>query len=94
MNGGFFVFNREIFDYLHPGEELVEEPFQRLIRAGKLSSMRYDGFWCCLDTYKEMQTLDDMYARGESPWELWKVPSHAPTTGLPIESPSTTTFQP
>ncbi len=95
MNGGFFVFNREIFDYLQPGEELVEEPFQRLIRAGKLSSMRYDGFWCCLDTYKEMQMLDDMYARGDSPWELWKAPPQpAPTTGLPIESPSTNTFQP
>ena len=93
MNGGFFVLNHEIFDYLHAGEELVEEPFHRLIRAGRLSSMRYEGFWCCLDTYKEKQTLDDMYTRGESPWELWKLPPRAaPATGLPIGTPSTTTF--
>lgn len=94
MNGGFFVFAHEIFDYLHAGEELVEEPFHRLIQAGRLSTMRYDGFWCCLDTYKEKQALDDMHARGESPWELWKVPPKAaPTTGLPVNMVTPATFQ-
>ena len=80
MNGGCFVFNQEIFDHLRPGEELVEEPFRRLIRTGELSTMRYDGFWCCLDTHKEVQTLDDMYTRGDSPWELWKTVPSQPAT--------------
>lgn len=83
INGGFFVFDRRIFDHLNEGEELVEEPFQRLIEIGRLSTYRYDGFWCCLDTYKEKQSLDDMYTRGETPWEVWKrslsaVPASAP----------------
>jgi glucose-1-phosphate cytidylyltransferase len=72
INGGYFVLRQEIFDYLHDGEELVGEPFQRLIAQGRLAAMNYEGFWGCMDTYKEKQRLDDMYARGESPWEVWK----------------------
>jgi glucose-1-phosphate cytidylyltransferase len=72
MNGGYFVLDAQIFDYLREGEELVETPFRRLIARQRLSTLRYDGFWCCMDTYKEMQTLEDMYTRGESPWEVWK----------------------
>jgi glucose-1-phosphate cytidylyltransferase len=75
MNGGYFVFNTEIFECLQPGEELVEQPFQRLIARRRLATLRYGGFWCCMDTYKEMQTLEDMYTRGESPWELWRQPT-------------------
>ena len=71
MNGGYFVFSQEFFDYLHEGEELVNEPFQRLIEAGKLRSMRHEGFWGCMDTYKEKQLLDDMYDRGDTPWAVW-----------------------
>lgn len=72
MNGGYFVFDMQIFDYLQAGEELVEEPFQRLIARQRLATLRYPGFWCCMDTYKEMQTLEDMNARGETPWEVWR----------------------
>lgn len=72
INGGYFVFHQDIFDYIHEGEELVEEPFQRLIAESRLASLRYDGFWGCMDTYKEKQLLDDMYSQGESPWEVWK----------------------
>lgn len=71
MNGGFFVFRQEIFDHLNAGEELVEEPFSRLIKAGKLSTYRHDGFWSCMDTFKEKQDLDDLYASGSPPWEVW-----------------------
>jgi glucose-1-phosphate cytidylyltransferase len=74
INGGFFVFRREIFDYIRDGEELVEEPFCRLIAERKLVSLPYDGFWACMDTYKEKQLLDDMDARGEAPWQVWKNP--------------------
>jgi len=72
MNGGFFVMRREIFDYMRDGEELVLEPFQRLMAIKKLSILQYDGFWSCMDTYKEKQQLDEMYAQGNAPWEVWK----------------------
>ncbi len=76
MNGGYMVLNREIFDVMEEGEELVCEPFERLIQAEKLSAYKYRGFWGCMDTFKEKQRLDDMVNRGESPWEVWK---HAPS---------------
>ena len=63
INGGFFVFRREIFDYMRDGEDLVEEPFQRLAAEGKLLAYPYDGFWACMDTFKERQLLEDIYSR-------------------------------
>jgi len=72
INGGYFVFKQEIFDYMEEGEELVVEPFQRLIAAGKLIGYRYDRFWYCMDTFKEQQELNDMYELGKAPWEVWK----------------------
>lgn len=75
VNGGYFVFRPSIFDYIRDGEELVEEPFQRLIAEGRLVSLKFDGFWGCMDTYKEKQRLDDLYAQGCSPWEVWKNPA-------------------
>jgi glucose-1-phosphate cytidylyltransferase len=68
INGGYFVFRREIFDYLHPGEELVLEPFNRLINAGKLMAYRYEGFWRAMDTLRDRQVLEEMLERGETPW--------------------------
>ena len=58
INGGYFIFRREIFDYIKPGEELVEEPFQRLIAEGQLLAYRYEGFWAPMDTLKDMQHLE------------------------------------
>jgi glucose-1-phosphate cytidylyltransferase len=72
INGGFFVFKREIFDYVKEGEELVQEPFQRLIDADQLTAYRHQGFWACMDTFKDKQAFDDMNARGEVPWQVWK----------------------
>lgn len=72
INGGYFVFRKEIFDYLREGEELIAEPFQRLIKEKKLLGFRYDKFWHCMDTFKEQQELNDMFERGAAPWELWK----------------------
>jgi glucose-1-phosphate cytidylyltransferase len=71
INGGFFIFKQEIFSYIKDGEELVQEPFQRLITEQQLVAYKYDGFWACMDTFKEKQRFDDMYARGEAPWEVW-----------------------
>jgi glucose-1-phosphate cytidylyltransferase len=72
INGGFFVFTKEIFRYIRAGEELVEEPFRRLIGDGQLVAYRYDGFWACIDTFKDKQMFDAMNARGETPWQVWK----------------------
>jgi glucose-1-phosphate cytidylyltransferase len=72
INGGYFVFKRAIFRYINEGEELVYEPFQRLIEEDQLVTYRYTGFWACMDTFKEKQKFDDMYARGDVPWEVWR----------------------
>ena len=81
MNGGFFMLSNQIFDYMRQGEELVEEPFRRLIRQRQLYTVRYEGFWSCMDTFKEKQNLDERYARGDAPWELWKrAPAGSPET--------------
>jgi glucose-1-phosphate cytidylyltransferase len=72
INGGFFVLRREIFDYMRPGDELVVEPFQRLIGAGRLATHAYSGFWRCVDTFKDLQALDTLYTKGRAPWELWR----------------------
>jgi NDP-sugar pyrophosphorylase family protein len=60
---------------MRDGEELVYEPFQRLIADRQLLTYKYDGFWQCMDTFKEKQRFDDMYARGEVPWEVWRAPA-------------------
>ncbi len=71
MNGGYFVFSREIFRAIHDGEELVEQPFERLIAGRRLGTVRYDGFWMNMDTFKDKQMLDNLYERGGRPWEIW-----------------------
>jgi glucose-1-phosphate cytidylyltransferase len=71
INGGFFVLRREIFNFMESGDELVEEPFRRLIAAGQLLTYAHDGFWACMDTFKEMQELEDLHSRGNAPWMVW-----------------------
>jgi len=71
INGGYFIFRKEIFKYIKEGEELVEEPLHRLIEKELLIGYRYDKFWC-MDTFKEHQELNDMYNNGNAPWEMWK----------------------
>jgi glucose-1-phosphate cytidylyltransferase len=71
INGGFFVFRRELFDYIKDGEDLVEEPFHRLIAEKQLIAYPYGGFWACMDTFKEKQHLDDLHASGHAPWQVW-----------------------
>ena len=75
INGGFFVFRNEIFRHLHQGEDLVFEPFQRLIAERKLWAHRYRGFWTAMDTFKDRQALEERYEKGDAPWEVWKQPS-------------------
>lgn len=73
LNGGYFIFKREIFKYIKEGEELVEAPFQRLIKKSELGTYKYNGFWIGMDTFKEKQLLDNMYSRGEAPWQVWNL---------------------
>jgi glucose-1-phosphate cytidylyltransferase len=72
INGGYFVFKKDIFKYINYGEELVLEPFERLIGEKQLIAYKYNGFFGVMDTFKEKQMLDDMYMKGETPWEVWR----------------------
>ena len=78
INGGFFILKKDIFNYMKKSEDIVNEPFKRLIRQEQLVTYKYDGFWVGMDTFKDKQTLDDMTARGDAPWEVWKARSEAP----------------
>ena len=71
INGGFFIFRKEIFNYIKPGEELVIEPFQRLIAENQLIGYRHNQFWC-MDTFKEHQELNDIHDRGAAPGKFGK----------------------
>lgn len=71
INGGFMILRKEIFDRIEEGEELVEEPFQRLIEERKLLGYRHDGFWCAMDTFKDKKNFDEMYETGQTPWQVW-----------------------
>jgi len=75
VNGGYFILSNAIFDYMRPGEELVEEPFERLITERQLIGYRYDGFWAPMDTLKEMQNLEALYQSGRPPWAVWQPPA-------------------
>lgn len=68
MNGGYFIFKPAIFNYMREGEELVIEPFQRLIDDDQLMAYRYDGFWRAMDTLKDKQILEDLVEHGKMPW--------------------------
>lgn len=71
INTGYFILKNDIFDYMEYGDELVNEPFQRLIAAQKLVSWEHTGFWASMDTYKDKQKLDEAYSKGNAPWEVW-----------------------
>jgi len=71
INGGYFVFRKDIFEYMNEGEELLHEPFQRLVKQEQLLAYKYDGFWTAMDTFKDKQALDDIYVSGHAPWQVW-----------------------
>lgn len=72
INGGYFIFKQEIFDYIEEGEDLVQEPFYRLIDARQITAYKNPGFWACVDTLKEKKMFDEMFARGDTPWTVWE----------------------
>ena len=68
INGGYFIMRPEIFDYMREGEELVLEPFTRLIAENQLMAYRHESFWRSMDTLRDRQILEDLVERGEMPW--------------------------
>lgn len=72
VNAGFFILRRQIFDYMRDGEDLVLEPFERLIAERRLVAYPYDGFWRNMDTFKDKQTLDGLWVQGRAPWRVWE----------------------
>jgi glucose-1-phosphate cytidylyltransferase len=72
VNGGYFIFRQEIFDYIGDGEELVEQPFQRLIRDRQLIAYPHEGFWAPMDTLRDRQELEALFAQGRAPWAVWE----------------------
>ena len=72
INGGFFVLRNEVFDFMEEGEELVEQPFGRLIAKKKLIAFPHTGYWQSMDTFKDKISFDRAYARGDAPWEVWR----------------------
>src|SRR4029077_3322264 len=74
INSGYFAFRKNIFNYIQEGEELVREPFQRLIQEKRLVAYEYDGFFQAMDTFKDRQMLESLQASGHAPWEVWKAP--------------------
>ena len=73
INGGFFVVNRKIAEYLTGDACVLErEPMQRLAKEGKISAYRHKGYWQCMDTYREQQLLTGLWNDGKAPWKIWQ----------------------
>jgi glucose-1-phosphate cytidylyltransferase len=71
INGGFFVFNKRIFDYLTPDDVLEEDTFNKLITAKEFNAFRHEGFWKSMDTFKENMQLDEMWNADKADWVIW-----------------------
>ena len=72
INGGFFVFNHEVFDYIDGDATILErEPMEKLTRDGQLMTFRHHGFWQCMDTVREKALLEELWAQGTAPWCVW-----------------------
>lgn len=72
INGGFFVFEPQVFDYLENDETVLEaEPLERLANDGELMAYRHHGFWHCMDTLRDKNRLQEMWDSGEAPWKVW-----------------------
>jgi glucose-1-phosphate cytidylyltransferase len=72
INGGFFCMQRDALHYLESDSVLERKPLERLAAENELRAYRHEGFWECMDTYKDAVALNDLWASGEAPWRLWK----------------------
>jgi glucose-1-phosphate cytidylyltransferase len=75
INGGFFCFESAVCGYLTPDSVLEREPLSRLAADGQLRAFRHEGFWDCMDTYKDAVVLNDLWAANRAPWRIWDAAS-------------------
>jgi glucose-1-phosphate cytidylyltransferase len=71
VNAGFFCFESEVLDELDPNSTLEREPLAQLAAAGQLRAFHHGGFWRCMDTYKDAVALNELWASGRAPWQVW-----------------------
>jgi glucose-1-phosphate cytidylyltransferase len=71
VSAGFFVFEREVFDYLAPDSVLERDPLEALAKDSQLVAYQHDGFWQPMDTYRESKLLNELWASGRPPWKVW-----------------------
>ena len=72
INGGFFVFRRDVFRYIEEGDTLEKEVFDRLVKDKQLGAYKHNGFWKCMDTYKDNLELNEMWRLDKAQWAIWK----------------------
>jgi glucose-1-phosphate cytidylyltransferase len=72
INGGFFCFEPGVLDYLDEDSVLEREPLEQLAAAGELRARKHEGFWECMDTYKDAVALNDMWSEDRAPWRMWE----------------------
>jgi glucose-1-phosphate cytidylyltransferase len=72
INGGFFCFEPSVLGYIEADSVLEREPLERLAADGELRAFHHDGFWDCMDTYKDALLLNDLWGRGDAPWKVWE----------------------
>lgn len=73
INGGFFVFEPEVFKYLSGDQTVLEkEPLENLAKDGQLMAYKHEGFWQCMDTLRDKQLLEKLWESGKAPWKVWK----------------------
>lgn len=73
INGGFFVFEPKVFDYLHGDDAILErEPLENLAKDQQLMAYKHDGFWQCMDTLRDKQLLENLWANDKAPWKMWE----------------------
>ena len=72
INGGYMVLHRKVLDLIEGDDTIFEaEPLKILADQGELTVYHHDGFWQCMDTYRELELLKSLYIRGEAPWKIW-----------------------
>ena len=72
INGGFFVFNKKVFDFLKTSDVLEKDTFGRMVRHKEIAAYKHHGYWQCMDTYKDHLKLNELWAKRQAPWALWK----------------------
>jgi glucose-1-phosphate cytidylyltransferase len=72
VNGGFFCLQSSALEQIGADSVLEREPLEQLAGAGQLRAFRHNGFWECMDTYKDAVELNDLWAQGRAPWKLWR----------------------